>query len=122
LSSSVVYKFNCISESCTDSYIGYTSRHLFERRDEEHLNFKSGKQSEVKEHILQCHDCKERKLSFGDFSVVRRCGSEVHAGLLEAFAVKRFRPTLGGQLFAQGAGGILHVWKWFVVWCFRDSL
>ena len=111
LSSNIVYRFTCMSDSCSDAYIGYTSRHLFERCDEEHLNFKSGKQSEIKDHVMNCDDCQKSKLSFADFSVLRRCRSELHAKLFEAFAIKRFRPALNKQLFAQGASKILHVWK-----------
>ena len=111
LSSNVVYRFNCMSESCTDSYIGYTSRHLYERCDEEHLNFKTKKQSEVKDHVMHCLSCKESKLSFRVFSVLRHCRSETHAKLFEAFCIKRFHPTLNKQLFAQGASKILHIWK-----------
>ncbi len=111
LSSNIVYRYNCMSDSCTDSYIGYTGRHLFERCDEEHLNLKSSKQSEIKDHIRNCSACKCSNLSFRVFSVVRRCRNEVHAKLFEAFAIKRFRPTLNKQLFAMGASKILHVWK-----------
>ena len=111
LSSNIVYRYNCMSDSCTDSYIGYTGRHLFERCDEEHLNLKSNKQSEIKDHIRNCLSCKSSDLSYRAFSVVRRCRNEVHAKLFEAFAIKRFRPTLNKQLFAMGASKILHVWK-----------
>ena len=110
LSSNVVYRFNCMDASCTDSYIGYTSRHLFERCGE-HLNLKTSKQSEVKDHVKNCNACKQHTLSFRDFCVVRRCKSEVHAKLFEAFAIKRVRPALNKQLYAQGASKILHVWK-----------
>ena len=96
--------------SCTDSYIGYTSRHLFERCGE-HLNLKTSTKSEVKDHVKNCNACKQHTLSFRNFSVVRRCQSEVHAKLFEAFAIKRVRPALNKQLFAQGASKILHVWK-----------
>jgi len=111
LSSNVVYNYNCMDASCSDSYIGYTSRHLFERCDEEHLNMKTSKQSEIKDHIKQCNACGSRTLSFRDFCIVRRCKSETHAKLFEAFAIKRMRPTLKKQLFAQGASKILHIWK-----------
>ena len=106
-----MYRFNCLSDSCTDSYIGYTSRHLFERCDEEHLNTNCKNQSEIKDHIVKCSVCKHSSLSYRDFSVVRRCGNVTHAKLFEAFAIKRFRPTLNKQLYAQGASKILHIWK-----------
>ena len=100
-----------MSDSCSDTYIGYTSRHLFERCDEEHLNLKSKKQSEIKDHIRKCSVCNSSTLSYSVFLIVRRCRSEVHAKLFEAFAIKRFRPSLNVQLIAQGASKILHIWK-----------
>ena len=45
LSSNVVYQFNCLNASSTDTYIGYTRRHLYERTTE-HLNMKAKNQSE----------------------------------------------------------------------------
>ena len=112
LSSNVVYRFDCASDSCTDSYIGYTSRHLFESCEEEHLNMKKTQQSEVKDHIKHCNTCKTSDLSVSTaFTVLRHCKSEIHARLFEAFCIKRFRPTLNKQLYAQGASKILHVWK-----------
>ena len=89
----------------------YTGRHLYVRCDEEHLNLNTNKQSEIKDHIRQCSTCSNCVLSHRDFSIVRRCRNEVHAKLFEAFAIKRFRPTLNKQLYAQGASKILHVWK-----------
>ena len=96
---------------CTDDYIGYTARHLYERCDEEHLNLKKKQQSEVKDHIRNCSCCKQADISYRDFSILRRCQSEVHAKLFEAFLIKRMRPSLNKQLFAQGASKILHIWK-----------
>ena len=100
-----------MSDSCTDDYIGYTARHLYERCDEEHLNLKKKQQSEVKDHIRNCSCCKQANISYRDFSILRRCQSEVHAKLFEAFLIKRMRPSLNKQLFAQGASKILHIWK-----------
>ena len=57
LSSNVVYYFKCMSNSCSDNYVGYTSRLLFERCDE-HLNLKSTKQSEIKDPVRLCNSCK----------------------------------------------------------------
>ena len=100
-----------MSDSCTDSYIGFTSRHLFVRCAE-HLNTNLKQQSEIKDHVINCSACNNSTLCYKNFSVVRRCRDAVHAKLFEAFAIKRFRPSLNKQLFAQGASMILHVWKW----------
>ena len=89
---------------------GQTSRHLYERTTE-HLNMKKKNQSEIKDHVKQCNACGSKTLDFSNFKIMRRCRSEVHAKLYEAFAIKRARPSLNKQLFAQGASKILHVWK-----------
>ena len=108
LSSFVVYHFKCMDDSCTDSYVGYTIRHLYARA-EEHLKVDGKQQSEVKEHVRKCSACKNA--CHKDFLVLNRCSSEVHCKLYEAFAIKRMRPTLNKQLFANGMSKILHIWK-----------
>ena len=110
LSANIVYRYNCLSDSCTDSYIGFTSRHLFVRCAE-HLNTNLKQQSEIKDHVINCSTCNSSTLCYKNFSVMRRCRDAVHAKLFEAFAIKRFRPSLNKQLYAQGASMILHVWK-----------
>ena len=110
LSSNVVYSFECMSDSCTDNYIGFTTRHLFERVAEHTACNKQG-QSEIKDHIKSCSTCEGNGVSHADFRVLRRCSSAVQCKLHEAFAIKRFRPVLNKQLFAEGASKILHVWK-----------
>ena len=57
LSSNVVYSFNCMNASCSDAYIGYTSRHLYKRCDREHLNMNCKNQSEIKDDIKNCMAC-----------------------------------------------------------------
>ena len=111
LSANVVYRYQCMRDSCPDNYIGYTIRHLYERCDKEHLNLKSKSKSEIKDHIRLCNDCQQHNPTYQDFSILRRCTSEVQCKLFEAFAIKRLHPTLNKQLFAQGASKILHIWK-----------
>ena len=110
LSSNVVYSFECMSDSCTDNYIGFTTRHLYERVEEHTACHKQG-QSEIKDHLKSCLFCKARGVSHVDFTILRRCRSALQCKLHEAFAIKRFRPVLNKQLFAEGASKILHVWK-----------
>ena len=110
LSSNVVYNFQCMSDSCTDSYIGYTKRHLYERVEEHTAVHKQG-QSEIKDHLKACRFCRQNNVSHADFKILCRCRNENQCKLHEAFAIKRFRPTLNKQLFAEGASKILHVWK-----------
>ena len=110
LSSNIVYCFDCVSDSCTNKYVGYTIRHFYERC-EEHVNIKKSGKSEIKDHVKTCVSCKNRSIDYHDFKILRRCRTEVQCKLFEAFAIKRIRPSLNKQLFAQGASKILHVWK-----------
>ena len=110
LSSNVVYKFECMSDSCTDCYIGYTTRHLFERV-EEHTACERKGQSEIKDHLKSCLTCKRNNVSHVDFTILRRCRNETQCKLHEAFSIKRLRPVMNKQMFAEGASKILHVWK-----------
>ena len=86
LSSNVVYYFECMSDSCTDNYIGLTTRHLYERV-EEHVAFAKKGPSEVKTHINTCLPCKQHNVSHTDFQILRRCRNEVQCKLHEAFAI-----------------------------------
>jgi len=101
LSSNVVYKYECMSESCTDSYIGFTTRHLFERVEEHTARERKG-QSEVKDHLKTCLVCKQNNVNHAHFTVVRRCRSETQCKLHEAFNIKRFRPVLNKQMLQRG--------------------
>jgi len=66
LSANIVYRYNCLSDSCTDSYIGFTSRHLFVRCAE-HLNTNLKQQSEIKDHVINCSACNSSTLCYKDF-------------------------------------------------------
>ena len=72
LLSNVVYHYKCMNDSCSDSYVGYTSRHLFERCNE-HLDISSSKQSEIKDHIRQCNVCQGLCADYTDFAILRKC-------------------------------------------------
>ena len=108
LSTFVVYHFKGIGDSCPDNYVGYTIRHLYARAGE-HLNLKAKQSSEIKDHLRHCAGCKNA--TYKNFDILHRCRSETHCKLFEAFAIKKLRPSLNKQLFAQGASKILHIWK-----------
>ena len=110
LSSNVVYHYKCMNDSCSDSYVGYTTRHLFERCNE-HLNIQTNTQSEIKDHIRQCNACQCLCPDYTDFEILRRCRNTTDCKFFEAFAIKRLQPTLNKQMFANGASKILHIWK-----------
>ena len=99
-----------MNDSCSNSYVGYTARHLFERCNE-HLNIQTNTQSEIKDHIRQCTACQCLCPDYTDFDILRRCRNTTDCKFFEAFAIKRLQPTLNKQMFANGASKILHIWK-----------
>ena len=86
-------------------------RHLFERCENEHLNLRSSQKSEIKDHLRTCGECQKYQLNYSNFQILRHCRNETYCKFFEAFAIKRFNPTLNKQMFAQGASKFLHVWK-----------
>ena len=110
LVSNVVYHYECMNVSCSDSYVGFTSWHLFERCSE-HLDLSSSKQSEIKDHVRLCSACQGLCVDYTDFAILRKCRNTIDCKFFEAFAIKRLQPSLNKQMFAKGASTILHVWK-----------
>ena len=110
LLSNVVYQYQCMNDSCSDSYVGYTARHLYERCNE-HINIRSSQQSEIKDHVRNCIACQGLCADYTDFTILRKCKNTIDCKFFEAFAIKRLQPSLNKQMFAKGASKILHVWK-----------
>jgi len=110
LLSNVVYQYKCMNDSCSDSYVGYTTRHLFERCNE-HLDLSSNKKSEIKDHVRHCFTCQGLCADYTDFTILRKCKNTVDCKFFEAFAIKRLQPSLNKQMYAKGASKILNVWK-----------
>ena len=110
LVSNVVYHYKCMNASCSDSYVGYTSRHLFVRCNE-HLDISSRGKSEIKDHVRHCSGCQTFCPDYTDFAILRKCKDAIDCKFFEAFAIKRLQPSLNKQMFAKGASKILHVWK-----------
>ena len=109
LLSNVVYQFDCVASTQT-SYIGYTKRHMI-ARTAEHIVPKLTKKSHVYGHIKDCDSCKNANLTVHDFRVLQHCTDETECKLAEAFAIKKSRPVINKQLFAQGSSLILRIWK-----------
>ena len=107
--SNVVYRFDCVRDAHT-SYIGMTKRHLVTRCNE-HIDFKCAQKSEVCTHILNCDACGKCTISPRHFSIIRNCRDETDCKLFEALNIKRLKPVLNKQLFAQGAAIMLKVFK-----------
>ena len=109
LLSNVIYKFDCVANTQT-SYIGYTKRHMIARAAE-HIVPALAKKSHVFAHIKNCDPCKRGKLNVSNFKVLRKCVDETDCKIAEAFAIKKDRPVINKQLFAQGTSLTLRVWK-----------
>ena len=108
--SNVVYRFKCMNASCPDDYIGYTTRHSFERCDKEHLNLKSSGKSEIKDHLRKSVECRKEQLDYSKFKkldILRHCRNEAYCKFFEAFSIKHLNRTLNKQMFAK----FLHVSK-----------
>ena len=84
--SNVIYMFQC--DSCDASYIGYTSRHLFQRVAEH-------KFSVIGDHRRTTHD--DQTVTLQDFRVLRKCRSPKDLRVFEMLLIKEHQPSLNGQ-------------------------
>ena len=98
LVSNVVYKFSC---SCNTnmSYIGMTTRHLG-TRIQEHLQPKA--KSAIRDHIDDCHSCKQANINVDNFKVIRTCNTEYNSKIQEALLIKKHNPKANTQLYTRG--------------------
>ena len=108
LNTNVVYRFTCAVKAHI-TYIGYTSRHLL-TRVEEHTDLTKNTKSHVKSHILACDGCRNADVSFDDFTILKHYSSEMDCKVGEALAIKKHRPFINKQLFANSASMILNIW------------
>ena len=109
LLSKCVYKFNCVLDTHT-SYIGYTKRHLTTRVNE-HTVPSLAKSSHVYKHIVDCGACSAAHIDVNNFRVLKQCRNETDCKLAEAFAIKRWKPSINKQMFAKGSSLLLNVWN-----------
>ena len=109
LYTNVVYRFTCAVKAHI-TYIGYTSRHLL-TRVAEHTELTKNTKSHVKSHILECDGCRNAEVSLNDFIVLKHYSSEMDCKVGEALAIKKHRPLINKQLFANGASMILNIWN-----------
>ena len=108
LQSNVVYQFHCLRDAGT-SYIGETKRHLIDRV-KEHTAFKSiTRKSEIKSHILNCQNCKNANINYEHFRILRKCKDPSDTRIHEALMIKKVKPNLNKQLYANGASYLLKV-------------
>ena len=107
LLSNVVYCFSCPCDMGI-TYIGMSSRHLVVRV-KEHLNLNDRRKSAIKDHLLHCSSCSQAEIKLDSFKVLKKCSSEYNAKIHEAFLIKRNKPHLNKQLFANGCSVLLKI-------------
>ena len=107
--SNVVYKYTCSWDKNT-SYIGMTTRQLFVRI-ENHLSTNlSSSNSAIKSHRDQCKACRETIPAEQNFTLLKKCRFSTETELMEAFLIKRLKPSLNIKLgYSQGAKSLLQV-------------
>ena len=103
LRSSVVYKFQCLSDS-NCSYIGKTKRYLM-KRVTEHKKAKSA----IRNHLTNCNLCNTNENFLNQFSVIDKANSDFDLQILEAIHIINDRPTLNKQLANNGTSYILSI-------------
>ena len=87
----VVYKFEC--PLCDAEYIGYTSRHLFQRIEEH-----SRSSSSICRHLQMDHDVSPRTLSLAEsFTVLKKCQGKMDCLIYEMLLIKKKNPNLNIQ-------------------------
>ena len=106
--SNVVYRFRCSVDGDT-SYIGVTTRQLFERIAE-HRNPK--RPSAVQSHLEMCDDCCNVPYFSRLFNVLKRCKTQREARAMEVILISEYRPSLNIQLGEhRGQSFLLKVFK-----------
>ena len=106
LQSRVIYPFHYLRDAGT-SYIGKTKRYLIDMV-KEHTAFGSlTRKSEIKSHIQRCQDCFDAKINWEHFRILRKCRDPFETKIQEARMIKKIKPNLNKQLYANGASYLL---------------
>ena len=100
-SSNVVYRFTCSNDSSI-TYIGETTRQLFERIIDHRGRDKN---SAVLDHLYNCSQCQDTGNIANLFEVIQRCSSSTIAST-EALLISRHCPSLNTQM-GPGQGKIV---------------
>ena len=87
-SASVIYKFQC--KQCDANYIGYTTRHLFERVTEHRYSI-------VGKHLRDAHLTSPFSLSLEHFTVLKSCPSKFDLLIYEMLYIRDLKPSLNTQ-------------------------
>ena len=83
----VVYKFSC--DLCDTDYIGYTSRHLFQRIAEH-------KHSAIGKHLREEHNLQATNLQ-DQFTVLKKCRTKFDCLIYEMLFIRNIKPKLNTQ-------------------------
>ena len=63
--------------------------------------------SAIKDHILDCVECSNSSHSLAPFKILRNCKNEYDTKVYEALLIKKFKPKLNRQLYANGCSFLL---------------
>ena len=86
-----------------------TSRHLITRA-REHLDLGDvHTKSAIKDHLYNCNSCSLNKNSVNSFRILRQCHNDYDAKIHEALLIKRLKPELNKQLYANGSSFLLNI-------------
>ena len=107
LCSNVVYCYTCPCDAGL-TYLGMSSTHLVTRA-KEHLDLNQSRKSAIKDHILDCVKCSSSSHSLASFKILRNCKNEYDKKVHEALLIKKFKPKLNRQLYANGCSFLLKV-------------
>ena len=87
----VVYRFSCPLYGA--KYIGLTTRHLFQRIEEQCRS-----SSSICRHLQQAHDTSPRSLDLANnFAVLRKWQRKMDCLVYEMLLIKKYRPSLNIQ-------------------------
>ena len=100
LCSNIVYFYTCPCDTGL-TYLGMSSKHLVTRA-KEHLDLNQLQKSAIKGHILDCVKCSNSSHSLASFKILRNCKNEYDTKVYEALLIKKFKPKLNRQLYANG--------------------
>ena len=75
----------------------------------EHLGFHLKTESSVKEHIMSYDSCSNIKFNVNSFKIIKKCNSNFETKIHEALLIKKHKPKLNRQLFANGSSFLLNI-------------
>ena len=85
----VVYEFQC--PLCDARYVGYTTRHLFQRIEEHRLQ-----SSSIGKHLKSHHPVETPELT-SHFKILKKCRGKLECLIFEMLLIKELNPSLNKQ-------------------------